>query len=452
MKQTYKLSLTLVIISLLAPHGSMRAESETPYRTFSESELWWRRFSDTTLERLVAHSIDNNYDIAMAVRKVEMSRLSMMQAKGGYYPTLSATAGWEKQRGSAYTYARRTEVTAQNDYTLSAATSWEIDLFGKIRAKVKEEKAGWHATRAEYESTMISVAAQTAQAYLQLRMYQAELEVAQRLTASEDSVVKIAVARHECALASGLDVAQAKTSYYSTKASIPALQNSIAASINSLSLLTGISHDDLQEMMDEGEGIPRYLGNVESDIPMDLLRRRPDVMAAEYEIAGYAAALGVAEKDFLPTLSLSASIGTLAHSPKDLVKHDAMTYSITPTLTWTIFSGMTRKYAVAEAEEQMMIGIDNYNLTLLTAREEALNAISQYKHSSARGELLLMAVKESKLAYDLALDQYKQGLSEFVNVLNAQISLLNYSNELIEAEGNAQLAVIQLFQAVGGGF
>jgi NodT family efflux transporter outer membrane factor (OMF) lipoprotein len=317
---------------------------------------------------------------------------------------------------------------------------------------VEEEGATWQATKAEYEGTIISVTTELANSYINLRTYQEELEVARHLLESETNVMDIAEARHECALASGLDVAQAKAVYYSTKASIPSLEASIATSINSIALLSGVDKDELEDMLSGVPRIPQYSGLIITEIPESLLLRRPDVIAAAYQVDSYAAAVGVAKSAYLPSLTLDASVGTASHRIKNIFSHDALTYSIAPTLSWTLFTGFSRKYATAQAEEQLRIGMDNYDLTLLTAEEEANNALVQYHYSITRIGLLNSVLAESIKAFNFALDQYKQGLSAFINVVDAQINLLNYNNQLIEERSNAQLYLVSLYQALGGGW
>lgn len=187
-------------------------------------------------------------------------------------------------------------------------------------------------------------------------------------------------------------------------------------------------------------------------MPADLLRRRPDVVQAEEEIGVYAAELGIARKDYLPTLSIEGSIGTAAHRPGDLFSGPSFTYSIAPTLSWTIFDGLSRRYNVASARKSMENAIDNYNLTVLNAFEETDNALSTY-FSTLKYIRSLDDLVEAGRDYDrLSLDQYKSGLTSFINVANAQLSYLSYQNTLIEAKGQALTALVDLYRALGGGW
>lgn len=185
---------------------------------------------------------------------------------------------------------------------------------------------------------------------------------------------------------------------------------------------------------------------------MELLRRRPDVVQAEKELASYAYAIGVAKKDFLPTLSLNGSIGTAAHSANNLFKTESFTYSIAPTLSWSVFDGLQRKYRVADAREQMQIGIDNYNLTVMTAVEETDNAMYIYLTSIRQINDIQEVIDQSKRALDLSVDLYKRGLTPFNNVVTAQMSLLEYQDRSVVAKGTALSSLVKLYVALGGGW
>ena len=187
-------------------------------------------------------------------------------------------------------------------------------------------------------------------------------------------------------------------------------------------------------------------------VPAELLRRRPDIVEAEYELASYAAALGLAKRDFLPTLSLNGTIGTGAHSAGDLFSRNSLTYSIEPTLTWTIFDGMSRRANMASARQQMEIGIESYNNTVMTAVEEVDNAITTYAGTLRNLDILDDVVTQSRKSLDLSLDLYKRGLSPFNNVVTAQMNLLEYQNSVVTASGNALTALITLYEALGGGW
>lgn len=417
-----------------------------------DTDRWWRNFDDPLLDSLIAMGMDYNYNVAMAMKRIEISRAGVEMARASYYPQVDLQAGWSRSRTSAVTGAERTAVGYPSYFNVGATVSWEIDVFGKIRKRVEEQKAAVDVSRAEYAAMQVSVAAQIASAYITLRTYQGQLAVAKAHIASQEHILHMTEARHEAGLASMLDVTQARVVLYSTEASIPRLEASIKTTINSIAVLTGRFPCGGCEMLTAPGPLPEVFHVVGIGVPADLLRRRPDVIEAECRLAADAAALGVAKKEFLPTLTLNGSIGTSAHRAGDLFSADSFTYSVAPTLSWTAFSGFSRRYAVAEAREQMMADIDNYNLTVTTAVEEVDNAIVTYDGTLANIALLEQTVEESDKSLQLAVDLYRNSLSSFTNVVDAQLNLLTYQNSLVAAQGTALQSLVNLYKALGGGW
>ncbi len=392
----------------------------------AESEDWWGTFNDPALDSLVSMGINNNYNLSMALHRSQIARNAIGQARAGWIPSIRLNAGWTKTRESGM-------LTSPH--------------------RVKGKKAGYMASKAEYAGAMVSVCAQIAATYVEIRMYQELLDIAQVHTENQMKIVNIAKARFETSLASKLDVAQALETYYSTTASIPMLENSINTSINALSVLTGESRERVSAMLSaQPSKMPNPFQMINTGVPMDLLRRRPDIAQAEMELAAYAAEIGIAKKDFLPTLTLEGAIGTSTHKAGNLFSNSSFTYSIAPTLSWTIFDGMSRKYALASARETFMSGIDNYNLTIMNAVAEADNAMSAYVHSLRHIDALSQVIAQNDEALRLAVERYKTSLSPMSDVVTAQLNSLAAESELISARGSALSALINLYEALGGGF
>lgn len=413
---------------------------------------WWHQLGDPLLDSLIARGIENNPNVVIAGKRIAMAKEALNAARSGYYPSLGLQGGWTKARSSGALGNVSMPATTTDYFSLGLNMSWEIDVFGKISAKASQQKALYNATRAEYAATMVTLCANIAKAYVNLRVWQAEWQVAVEHIASQEKIVKITEARHEAGLASMLDVTQARIVYYSTQASMPTLRSSIRTTINSIALLLGVYPRDINDLLEPTSPLPDHRQIVPVGVPAELLRRRPDIVEAEYELASYAAALGIAKRDFLPTLSLNGSIGTGAHSAGDLFSRNSLTYSIEPTLTWTIFDGMSRRANMASARQQMEIGIESYNNTVMTAVEEVDNAITTYAGTLRNLDILDDVVTQSRKSLDLSLDLYKRGLSPFNNVVTAQMNLLEYQNSVVTASGNALTALITLYEALGGGW
>ena len=220
--------------------------------------------------------------------------------------------------------------------------------------------------------------------------------------------------------------------------------------MNALAVLLGIYPEDMRQRLAGDGRQPEFHHLIAAGIPADLLRRRPDIRAAEAQLEVYAVQMGVAKKDFLPSLSINGSIGVAAHEVKDLFHDNGFRYSISPTISWTMFDGLNRKYQVQEAKEQMEEGIDNYNLTVLTAVSEVDDAMNAYLASLRIIDSDTNGLEQSTESFRLSVDLYKQGLTVFTNVVDAQINSLTYANSLITARGQALVSLINLYKALGG--
>lgn len=402
---------------------------------------WWQSFDDPVLDSLVSVGIERNLNLAQASRRIEAAHLAVLGAKSSYFPQIDIGAGYTRSRSRA---------TEADQFSIGAKMSWEIDVFGKISSQVRSKRSDLQMSRAEYRGAMISLIADIATYYINYCLVQRQLEVAREHMESEDKVLKITEARHEAGLVSKLDVAQAKTVYGNTMVTVPRLEASLTQTLGALAILLGEYPGQLSIPDGQNATLPSFNHIIPAGIPADLLRRRPDIAEAEATLAGYAAQIGIAKKDFLPTLSLDGTVGFSSEKAGKLFNGNSFTYSVGPTLSWTLFDGLGRKYALAQAREQMEAGIDNYNLTVMTAVEEVSNCLSTYSAAIRTVELESIVLADSKEAFSLSIDQYTQGLSPFTNVVNAQIDWLNCANSLAVAQGNALLALVNLYKALGG--
>lgn len=299
---------------------------------------------------------------------------------------------------------------------------------------------------------MVSLCAELASDYMQLRMCQQQLAVAEAHIKSQEKIVGITEARFEAELASMLDVTQAKIVLFNTQSSLPALRAQIKTLVNSISYLIGEYPGETAASLETPLDMPSFTGGINPGIPSEIIRRRPDIVAAEMNLAQYAAQVGIAKKDFLPSLSLAGSIATNAHKAGNLFKDNSLAYSIAPQLSWTLFDGLARNYRTAEAKLQLEALVDNYNLTVMNAVEEIDNAIINYNATLQRIEVQKQVVEQSRKSLTLAVDLYKTGLTAFSNVVDGQMNWLESQNSLVSLEGQALTSLISIYKALGGGW
>lgn len=418
--------------------------------SYDSQQDWWRGFEDSVLDSLVSEGMANNQNIHMAVRRIRMAGSQVRQARSAYYPEVSLSAAYTKGRNAGAISGSDVPASMSGYFSLGADMSWEIDIFGKITAAVKNSKAALNVSKADYDGTMLSIVANIVTYYVNLRTFQENLNVTREHLASQAKVVEITKARFAAGLVSKLDVTQAETVYYSTQAQIPQLETSVNRAMNALAVLLGIYPDAMRQRLAAGGRQPEFRHLIAAGVPADLLRRRPDIRAAEAQLEVYATQMGIAKKDFLPSLSINGSIGVAAHDVNDMFHDNGLRYSITPTISWTMFDGLNRNYKVQEAREQMEEGIDNYNLTVLTAVSEVDDAMNAYLASLRVIDSDTNGLEQSTESFRLSVDLYKQGLTVFTNVVDAQINSLTYANSLITARGQALVSLISLYKALGG--
>lgn len=421
-------------------------------QTLPSDDRWWRQFDDPILNDLINRAENANFNIRQALRRMQIAKLTIDEAKAGYYPTIGVSAGYTVDRSAGAISSPAVKGNTLNYMNLGLSANWEIDLFGRISEQLKADKASLQLSKADYDAAMVSLCSELAKSYIQLRVLQAEYDLAISHTHSQEAIVNMTLARQEAGLASALEVAQARQVLYSTQSSIPPLEGQIKATIGAIAVLVGEYPEALEPVLEASKPLPDIIPTPLVGTPLEMLRRRPDIAEAEAEMALYAAQLGVAKKDYLPTLTLTGNIGVQAHKPGDLFTSKGFTYSVAPTLSWTVFDGLARKYRTAAAREQMEASIDNYNQTLLGAVQEVDTYAANYEAYLRQISLLKKLVDESQTALDLSVDLYRSTLTSFSNVVDAQMDLLTYQNEAITAHGNALTALISLYQALGGGW
>lgn len=419
-------------------------------QTLPVDDQWWKSFGDTTLDSLISIAVDRNYSVLTAIDRMNMAKAGLHMERSGFFPTVGINAGWTRQQTSGNT--SELPQSTQHYYDVSANMSWELDIFGSIRQRVKAQKETFAASKEEYTAVMVSLSAQVASSYIQLRELQQELKVVERNCASQAAVLKITEVRYNTGLVSKLDVAQAKSVYFSTKASIPQLESGINQYITSLAVLLGTYPQEIRPVLERVGELPDYMEPISIGIPADLLMRRPDIRSAEHQINAQAASLGASKSDWLPQVFIKGSVGYASKDFKDLTKHKSFTYEIAPALSWTIFSGGKLVNATKSARAQLDEAIDQFNQTVLTAVQETDNAMTAYRSSIKQIVALREVRNQGQETLTLSLDLYKQGLTPFQNVLDAQRSLLSYENQLVQARGNSLLQLIALYQALGGGW
>jgi NodT family efflux transporter outer membrane factor (OMF) lipoprotein len=450
----------LMLVPCLAPAQNSYLERPLPdawgitdpalYDTrMTVDEKWWRIFGDATLDSLMTVALERNTSVLTALHRMQVARANLQAARAGFFPTLSLDAGYKRAQtaGSA-----SDGVTRATDWTTALQMNWQVDVFGRIREQVKAQKATWQADHEAYHGAMVSLCADVATAYFRLRGAQQLLTVLQRNAMSQEQVVKLTEVRYESGLAAKLDVAQARSTYYNTLSSIPSAEGNIGGYMNTLAVLLGDYPQDMAAALGEAKPLPDAVQAVGVSVPARLLMRRPDIRQAEWAVRAQAATLGATRADWFPEVMLTASFGFSSDRLHRLTRSYSREWSIAPALSWTLFKGGERLANDRAQRIQLEEAINQFNLVVLTAMQEVDNAMSGYRHSVDESAICQQAVQQGMEALSLSVDLYKQGLSAFQTVVDAQRSVLTYENAYVGAQTTALVDLVQLYQALGGGW
>lgn len=413
---------------------------------------WWHMFNDPTLDSLMTIALNNNYNLQSVANTLEKSYLALQKSKGALYPTVGIDAQYNLSESSLNYYdIPSSDANRTNDYfNAGINASWELDVFGKVRDNVKANRSSYLATQASYQEAIMNLCEQVATVYFNLRSYQQQLIVAKQNIESEKNILDITIARYESGLGTQLDVSQAKSVYYNTLATIPRLDAYMTQCINQLAVLLGTYPSKLMDSFNDASELPSIRHIVNVGIPAEVIRRRPDVRQAEYQIESQAALIGVAKADYYPKFSLNGSFGFLSHDIDKFFDSESRMFTFTPTITWNLFSGLQTRKNVKIAEIELLENIDNYNNVVLNAIQEVETEMSNYANALKTIEMGQQVVEQGNKTLELSIDLYKRGLGTFTNVLDAQRTVLSDQNYLVNAWNSALLALVRLYTALGG--
>lgn len=460
----YSFLLLFLIVPLhaaVAQQGNEYLDSPLPQewnageyfdQTLPSDDMWWKNFDDPVLDSLITVAGTGNYSVLGAMENIRKARAAWRTAQGKMLPTFDIGIGWQRAKTSGNVASSMYREAWEGEFSTAVSMKWQADVFGSIYMRSKAQKYLFMATEEEYNAVMVSLVANVATTYFSLRQSLAQMQVIRWNVESQREIMNIVESRYESGLASKLDVAQSRSVYYSTMAQLPAMQAKIESYRNAMAVLLGVYPQELEGWLEEGYALPDYVELIGVGMPAQLLRRRPDIRAAEKQVEANATLLGATRRDWFPEIFLSGSIGFASHDLKHLPRSRSLTWQIAPSLTWNIFSGGERVNATREAQAELDRSIASYNATLLNAVQEVENAMSQYSGSVEQIVSLREAMNQNRETLELSLELYKQGLTEYQNVLDAQRSLLTYQDYLVQARGSSLIYLVQLYEALGGGW
>ena len=420
---------------------------------------WWSALGDPLLSSLIDRAQKGNLDLKKAQASIREARARMGLAKASFSPTIEASGSATRSRGSENTGGETivnsnvvSGVMTSDLYSLGFDASWELDIVGGVRRSVEAAQATLEASRENMRDVLVSLLAEVAKNYVDVRTYQARIAIAEDNLKTQEETYQLTVWRNQAGLSDELAVEQARYNLENTRANIPALRTGLDAAMNSIAVLLGEQPGGVHEELSKQEPIPAAPMNILAGVPADMIRRRPDIRKAERELASQTAQIGVATADLYPKFTLSGSIGLESISTGNLLSSGSRNYSFGPSITIPIFSGgaTIQNIEIQSAlQEQYLIA---YKTAILGALKDVENALIAYVHEQYRRQALIDAAAAAKQAAQLSKTKYQAGLSDFSDVLDAQRSLLSYEDELATSEGMVTTNLISLYKALGGGW
>ncbi|GAA0744174.1 RND transporter [Sphingomonas sp. ABOLD] len=420
---------------------------------------WWDRFDDPMLGQLIGQAQTANLDIAQAVIRLRQARESLVQSRSALLPTVRGSAGYSRNeplRGGSITTQLPDGTIGSfsqggsSNFSLGLDASYQADLFGGVRSGVRSARASFEAAGFNRAAVLLSVESETARNYVQARLSQAQLANARESLAIQDENLQIAQWRVQAGLVSSLDAEQARAQRSQTAASIPQLESSYAANVARLGVLTGQTPGALREAMAAPKPIPRGPASVAAGIPADALRQRPDVRAAERNLAAASAQIGVSRAQLYPSLSLGGSISSGSSSVRSLL--DLITGRAFANVAQTIFDSGRLRSQLRSARAGADGAFYSYKASVLQAMEEIENAIVALQAAREREAAFRTALEAATNQALLARFQYRSGLTDFTTLNQSESALLSAKNGLSQAESEQATALIQLYVALGGGW
>jgi len=454
--------LALAALAMLAgcAVGPDYVEPETPPASFRQTESalfderpfeaeWWAQFGDPVLDDLVELALRANLDVRTALLRIDESRALLRSTRRRQWPSSQYEAAREASKSQQPVFTNeRIEVES---YRAGFQSAWEIDVFGRLRRDTEAAIADAQAAEATLRDVQVLVAAEVVGTYLDLREAQKRLSVAEANLETQRETLRLTQVRYELGRGSELDVASARAALAATEAEIPLLaaQEQIAA--HRLAVLAGDRPGELDIDLAYRE-MPPHVTTLAIGSPEELLRRRPDVRAAERRLAAATARIGIAKADLFPRVSFDGFLGFIAGDSGALGESSSKAWSMTPVIRWAAFDLSSVRAEVRRAEVSAEIALVEYEATVLRALEETENAFVSYAQQRRRLEAVLERAEASRRAAELARIRYNEGALDFLRLLDAERTVLEAEDAAVVAASELNAALVAIYKALGGGW
>src|SRR5271167_103560 len=425
-----------------------------------EYEAWWRVFHDPVLDRFVQTAYNQNLSLVAAGTRVLQARAELGVAIGEFYPQTQHGTGsvlYNRESQADPTATPQSQFTNFWRDSLGLTVNWELDFWGKFRRAIQSADAAYLASIASYDDTLVTLLGDVATTYIGIRTLQTQIAIAEDNIVKQKKALAIANARFRGGVATKLDVYQAENVLGQTEANVPQLTAQLKQGMNALRVLLGMAPQPLDDLLRGPQAIPVPPIDVAVGIPADLVRRRPDIRAAELAAMSQSAQIGIAEAELYPAFSLLGTFGTSASTVsksklKRVFEGSGITFAFGPSFQWNIlnYGQITNQVRVEDADLQTLLV--NYQNAVLQAQQQVENGLTSFLQGREQVDLLRESVAAAKGALGIALLEYNLGTVPFTTVLVMEQNLYTAQNDLAMAEGTVSTGLASVYEALGGGW
>ncbi len=423
----------------------------------ADLRAWWSVLNDPVLDGLIDRALEANLDLKEAKARVLEARALRGISAADEFPSVDANGQYSRSRNSDRGVGQRAGGASQDtggidNFQVGFDASWELDFFGRVRRNVEASDAGLQGSIESLRDVRVTLVADVALAYTDLRSFQRRVEIAKDNAKSQQETVSLSKARLDAGLSSELDLARSTALLASTQASIPPFEAGVRTSIYRLSVLLGQQPGALMQQLSEAKTIPVASAAVPLGLPSDLLRRRPDVRRAERELAQQTALIGVATGDLFPRFSLTGSFGFDSQQGGHLIDMNSRYWSIGPAFRWNVFDAGKIRNNIRAQEARTQQALARYERRVLGAFEDVESAAINYAREQERLAALRRGTQANQRAVELSNQLYSRGLTDFFSVLDSQRQLFQNQDLEVQSERNVAANLIALYKALGGGW
>ena len=428
---------------------------------------WWESFHDPELDSLEQRAAAQNLDVLTATVRLAEARANAGITAAAFFPSVNGNAsaydikssnnglnlgGGSSGSGSTGGGPSSSEINPLSLYQYGFDATWTLDVWGKVRRQVEAGNADIEVSEIDRRGTFIQTIAEVARDYVQLRNAQSLLRIAEDNVRTARKLLSLTMQRATAGLTDQLDVAQEQAQLTTTEATVPQAQDQVASYINALSLLLGEPPRALQSELETAEPVPPTPAVIPIGLPSELLRRRPDIVEAEANLHVATANIGVAVANFFPSFDLLGLFDIQSTQTQDLFTLASRTYLLGGMVSVPIFQGGKLVDTLHLRREQQKEAVINYDKTVLSAFSDVDNALTDYEKEQQRRRLLRLAVRANEHAFDLAQQRYTEGIATYIDVLNAQQSVLTSQSSYQNSTAAVSTDLVALYLALGGGW